>query len=230
LAVPAELNFMNGDGFCIEQNVLTPSECDSLITVVIENAIKRGRAGARNLMAVADVAALANDSRLLRMAARSFKKPVIPYRATYFDKSVGANWLVAWHQDTVLPLVDRFDSQEWGPWSKKAGVLFARAPTWALSRVVALRIHLDSSTPENGPLRVIPRSHRFGVLSSEEVLTLARRSNSLQCLATRGGVIAMSPLLIHSSSRGNTKSPRRVIHIEYAASLRLAENIELATA
>jgi ectoine hydroxylase-related dioxygenase (phytanoyl-CoA dioxygenase family) len=221
---------MHDDGFWIEQNVLTPSECDSLITVVIENAIKRGRAGARNLMAVADVAALANDPRVMRIAALAFDKPVIPYRATFFDKSIGANWLVAWHQDTMLPLVDRFDSREWGLWSKKSGVLFARAPTWALSRVVALRIHLDSSTTDNGPLRVIPMSHRFGVLSSEEVLTVARRRNTVECLASRGGVIALSPLLIHSSSRGNTKSPRRVIHIEYADSLRLAENIELATA
>ena len=221
---------MNGDGFSVEQPVLTSSECDSLLTLLTEEISTRGRAGARNLLALPVVAGLANDRRLLHIAAGALGKPTIPFRATFFDKSIGANWLVAWHQDTVLPVASRFGSREWGPWSKKAGVLFARAPTWALSRVVALRIHLDDSTVENGPLRVIPGSHHFGVLTSEETMTVARRLNSVDCLAVRGGVIAMSPLLIHSSSRIRVDAPRRVIHIEYADSLQLGQDIKLATA
>src|SRR6476619_4771962 len=178
---------MTDDGFWIEQNVLTPSECDSLVEVLVDRANVRGRAGARNLMTLPPIVALANDPRLLRIAGHAFGKAMIPYRATFFDKSIGANWLVAWHQDTVLPLAARFRSPDWGPWSQKAGVLFARAPAWALSRVLALRIHLDSSTSENGPLRIIPGSHHFGVLSGNEVHTVARRSNSIECLAGRGG-------------------------------------------
>jgi hypothetical protein len=50
----------------------------------------------------------------------------------------------------------RFESCEWGPWTTKAGVLYALAPAWALKRVLALRIHLDASTLSNGPLQVIP--------------------------------------------------------------------------
>jgi hypothetical protein len=28
----------------------------------------------------------------------------IPFRATLFEKTPGANWLIPWHQDTALPL------------------------------------------------------------------------------------------------------------------------------
>ena len=69
---------------------------------------------------------LANDSRLVAIAKRFLGLSAIPYRATFFEKSGRANWLVVWHQDTVLPLERRIESDEWGPWSKKAGVLYAR--------------------------------------------------------------------------------------------------------
>ena len=77
-------------------------------------------------------------------------------RATLFDKSPDSNWLVVWHQDTALPLVERKDLPGWGPWSTKEGVLYAHAPSQALSQVLALRVHLDDSTSVNGPLRCSP--------------------------------------------------------------------------
>jgi hypothetical protein len=43
-----------------------------------------------------------------------------------------------------------------------------------------------------------------------------------------GGVIAMRPLLIHASSKIVNDLPRRVLHIEYAQSMMLSADIELA--
>jgi len=63
-----------------------------------------------------------------------------------FDKSAASNWLVAWHQDTALPVDRRIDDMSWGPWSVKGGVLHAIAPASALVTIVALRVHLDDST------------------------------------------------------------------------------------
>jgi ectoine hydroxylase-related dioxygenase (phytanoyl-CoA dioxygenase family) len=176
------------------------------------------------------VAEAANDHRLLRIARRTLGEGAAPYRATLFEKSGRANWLVVWHQDTALPLATRFDSPEWGPWSRKAGILYSHAPAWALSRVLALRIHLDASTVDNGPLRVIPGSDAAGVLSDEEVFSIARRQGHVDCPVPRGGVLAMRPLLIHSSSKARLDAPRRVLHIEYADSLTLGENIHLSVA
>lgn len=221
---------MKDAGFWIEEDVLSPRECDSLVEALSLSRAARGRAGARHLMKQTAVAEVANDQRLLRIARRSLGEGAVPYRATLFEKSGRANWLVVWHQDTALPLASRFDSPEWGPWSKKAGVLYAHAPAWALSRVLALRIHLDASTEENGPLRVIPGSHAAGVLSDDEVFRLVRRQEHVACTVERGGVLAMRPLLIHSSSKARMDAPRRVLHVEYAASLILGENMSLAVA
>ena len=37
-------------------------------------------------------------------AVARFVGPAQPFRATLFDKSASANWLVVWHQDTALPM------------------------------------------------------------------------------------------------------------------------------
>ena len=219
---------MKDAGFWIEENVLSHRECDSLLEALSHSQEGRGRAGARHLMRHPAVASLANDHRLLQIARRALGEEAVPYRATLFEKSGRANWLVVWHQDTALPLVSRFESPEWGPWSKKVGILYAHAPAWALRRVLALRIHLDASTPENGPLRVIPGSHTAGVLSDEEVFSMARGQEHVDCLVARGGALAMRPLLIRSSSKAQVDAPRRVLHIEYADSLTLGEHIRLA--
>ena len=219
---------MKDAGFWIEENVLTATESGSLIEVLSQEA--HGRAGARHLMRNPFVAALATDERLIRLARRSLGEVAVPFRATLFEKSGYANWLVVWHQDTALPLFSYVDSSEWGPWSKKAGILYAHAPAWALSRVIALRLHLDASTFENGPLRVIPGSHAAGVLDDGEVFRIARRQEYVACIVPRGGVLAMRPMLIHSSSKVRVAAPRRVLHIEYADSLDLSEHVRLAVA
>ena len=221
---------MTDAGFWIEGNVFSDRECDELVAALSRVPRSRGRAGVRHLMTNPSVAALASDSRLIGIARDSLGGHAVPYRATLFEKSGRANWLVAWHQDTALPLSSDNDSAEWGPWSKKSGVLYAHAPSRALARVLALRIHLDASTGENGPLRVIPGSHADGVLSDEEVFEAARRRAHVECLVPRGGVLAMRPLLIHSSSKVSADLPRRVLHVEYADSLDLGENIRLAVA
>jgi hypothetical protein len=106
----------------------------------------------------------------------------VPFRATLFDKAAASNWLVAWHQDTALPLTQRVDDSAWGPWSVKRGVLHAIAPVWALAAVIALRVHLDDSTEDNGPLRVLPGTHAGGVLSHDEVQRLANTVTPITCV------------------------------------------------
>ena len=214
------------DGFRIIAGVLAPTECDRLIVEL--QATTRSRAGARHLMSNAAVSAIANDDRLCALARAALSGRAVPFRATLFEKSGAKNWLIAWHQDTALPLRARFDEPGWGPWSVKHGVEYAHAPDWALSRVVALRLHLDASTGKNGPLRVVPDSHRRGVLSDAQVLEFADSHDAVECPVPRGGVLAMRPLLIHSSSKCLSDEPRRVLHIEYADSLELARGVELA--
>src|SRR5262245_294876 len=194
-------------GFEIVEGVVETAACDRLGAELAS----RSRAGSRHLMSHPAVRALAESEPLLSIARRSVGPSAVPYRATLFEKSGDRNWLVVWHQDTSLPLGSRTDSPEWGPWSVKEGVTYAHAPTWALEKIVALRVHLDDTTSANGPLRVIPGSHRDGVLADEDVFRKARQSRAVHCLVGRGGVMAMRPLLIHGSSKSVRPEPRRVL-------------------
>lgn len=221
---------MNEAGYDIVEDVLSGRECDALDMAVVRSGNVLGRAGARHLMATPEFSKLASDQRLLNLAAIALGARAVPFRITLFDKSMRSNWLVVWHQDTALPLESHVTSDEWGPWSRKAGILYAHAPAWALSRVVALRVHLDAATHDNGPLRVIPGSHRRGVLADPEVFEIGRREKAVECVVPRGGVMAMRPMLIHSSSKARSDLRRRVLHIEYAESLALDHQIRLAVA
>jgi Phytanoyl-CoA dioxygenase (PhyH) len=218
-------------GFQVIEGVFTSSECHQLPDELGSPNMVTSRAGARHLLARSDITSLANGDRLRTLASSVLGDGTAPFRATYFNKTARANWSVMWHQDTALPLRSRFDAEGWGPWSRKAGVLYAHAPTVALQQIVAIRVHLDDSCSDNGPLRVIPGSHRLGVLSDDEVSGVARTHASAECLVPRGGVLIMRPLLIHASSKMRAAwKPRRVLHIEYASSLHLAPHVELAAA
>jgi hypothetical protein len=220
------MNLLAENGFEIFKAVLTSDECRSLVSV-LNAEFTSDRAGSRNILRNQTVRSSVNNERLRNIAARSLGGSAIAYKAILFDKRNESNWLVPWHQDRVLPLKEKFADCEWGPWTQKDGVHFAHAPAWAMDRVVALRIHLDDSTLENGPLRVIAGSHRCGVLDQSDVVIRAKQGFEITCTVQQGDVIAMRPLLIHASSKSVSPVPRRVLHIEYASDLKLAENIEL---
>ena len=84
----------HGRGFWIEDNVLSGAECDELIKAAPLSIQGRSRAGARHLMSIPAIEAAANDERRLRIARRALGDSATPFRATLFDKSARANWLV----------------------------------------------------------------------------------------------------------------------------------------
>ena len=117
----------------------------------------------------------------------------------------------------------------WGPWSVKEDVICAHAPASALEQVLAIRVHLDDSNEENGSLRILPRSHRAGVLTDDAIHDLASKTTAVDCHVPSGGILLMRPLTVHASSKIKSKNVRRrVLHIEYAANLSLSEGLELA--
>ena len=184
----------------------------------------------RHVLKQREIAELAQDSRLLDIARCFVGSGALPFRATLFDKSPHSNWLVVWHQDTALPLREKRETPGWGPWSVKDGVIYAHAPATALGHVLALRVHLDDSTADNGPLRVLPGTHKMGVFGDDAIHQLAMQVTSVDCLVPKGGVLAMRPLIIHASSKSRSEMTRRVLHIEYAASRFTEDGLELAAA
>lgn len=222
------LDIVCDEGYGLIPDVFAPSEIQSLLSHIGEEALPRTRAGVRHAMRSPTVAKIANDPRMLDIARKILGLGAIPFRATLFEKLPDSNWLVAWHQDTALPLQARVEASGWGPWSIKDGVHYAHAPAKALEKVIALRLHLDDSDLDNGPLRVLPCTHTKGVLTDDEILSFAAQGSSVECMMPKGGIIAMRPLLIHASSKSQNDTPRRVLHIEFADSADIDANAQLA--
>ena len=217
-------------GFAILPKIRTRSEIERLDESLTRDPLPRSRAGMRHALKHPTVLAVARAPRLLAIAQQVLGPNAFPFRATFFDKSPVSNWLVAWHQDKALPLRERRELPEWGPWSVKDGVIYAIAPASALSRVVALRLHLDDPTSENGPLRVLPGTHTIGILSDDAIHDLSARTPAVDGLVPPGGILIMRPLIVHASSKSRSAMRRRVLHIEYAPSASVAAGLELAIA
>jgi ectoine hydroxylase-related dioxygenase (phytanoyl-CoA dioxygenase family) len=137
-------------------------------------------------------------------------------RGILFNKLPGTNWKVAWHQDCVIAVREHRDVAGWGPWSVKGGVPHVRPRAEVLARMLAVRIHLDDCDEQKGPLRVLPGSHRCGLLSDEQIVGWPK-ADAVTCTVQCGDVILMHPLLLHASSAATAPVNRRVIHVEYAA-------------
>jgi ectoine hydroxylase-related dioxygenase (phytanoyl-CoA dioxygenase family) len=214
-------------GFEIIPEVLNTVVVSSLTAAIESSAVYRSRAGMRHALEIEAVRLLATDSRLISLAQQALGDGATPFRATLFENSSKSNWLVVWHQDTALPLRDRHDVNGWGPWSVKEGAVCAHAPAWALEQALAIRVHLDDSTADNGPLRVLPATHKLGILSDDAICELAKRTQAVACRIGSGGLLLMKPLLVHASSKITNGTPRRVLHIEYSARKSFDGGIEL---
>lgn len=215
-------------GYSILPWAFSPGAIDSLEKKLSETPLPRSRAGMRHALRHPAVLEVALSTELLGVVREVLGSEAFPFKATLFDKSPASNWLVVWHQDTALPLRQRREAPGWGPWSVKDSVIYAHAPAGELSRVVALRLHLDDSNATNGPLRVLSGTHTLGVLTDHEVHKCAERIIPADCLAPRGGLLVMKPLILHASSKSRSEASRRVLHIEYAPAIQLEHGLELA--
>lgn len=216
------------EGYGLTPAVFASGEVLDLLKKLDDEKLPRTRAGVRHAMRSNHVVRVARDGRMMRLAQQLLGPKAFPFRATLFEKLSDANWLVGWHQDTALPLRGRREVSGWGPWSLKDGVNYAHAPPAALAKILALRVHLDDSMLENGPLRILPGTHTRGVLSDAEISVISNRTTSIDCLMTLGGVVAMKPLVIHSSSKSQSLKSRRVLHIEYSGATDMGDGLELA--
>jgi ectoine hydroxylase-related dioxygenase (phytanoyl-CoA dioxygenase family) len=215
--LPLDLTSFIESGFAIVPNVFTSSEIEPLRSELSATSLSRSRAGIRHVLRHSAVESLANDVRLLEITRDVLGPHAFPFHATLFDKSSDANWLVVWHQDTALPLREKRETPGWGPWSVKDTVTYAHAPGHALEQVLAIRVYLDDSSFDNGPLRVLPGTHNRGVLTDDQIHQLSTKIDPVACTVEEGGLVLMSPLVVHASSKSSSHRSRRVLHIEYAA-------------
>jgi ectoine hydroxylase-related dioxygenase (phytanoyl-CoA dioxygenase family) len=206
-----KLNQIAENGYAV-----VPSCLDESTRCELSDLLDASHAGLRNLLDIPMMRELARSS-----VVRSLMEPVLgsscfAVRGILFNKAGETNWKVPWHQDCVIAVAERREVLGWGPWSIKAGVHHVRPSSELLSRMLAVRLHLDDCGSDNGPLRVIPGSHSRGFLSDRQIQEWPK-DNPITCTARGGDVILMQPLLLHASSTAKLPSGRRVVHLEFAA-------------
>ena len=96
---------------------------------------------------------------------------------------------------------------------------FVQPSDSVMSQMLALRLHVDNSVAENGPLRVLPGTHRNGALSQQAIDQFKDTVDATELTVQRGGVVAMRPLLLHASAKSRTIENRRVLHFLFGPTL-----------
>ena len=221
-------NQLDQDGFIILPEYLTPEFVGNLIREISGFLSGRTDHALRNILDMTTVMTLANDEAK-PILKEVFGKPGFAVRGIYFDKTPASNWKVAWHQDLSIPVKSKKPAAGFSGWSVKEGIVHVQPPVEILEQMVTLRFHLDDCTEVNGPLRVLPGSHKAGKLSREGISRAQEAITPMNCLVPAGGVVVMRPLILHSSSPARLPTHRRVVHLEFAAE-GLPMGLEWATA
>ena len=157
-----------------------------------------------------------------------FDATLRPVRAILFDKVEARNWKVPYHQDRVIACRERHEVAGFCAWSTKGGVPHAEPPTEVLESMIALRVHVDDCSADNGPLRVLAGSHAHAKIEAEAIPQIRDSHREVVCEATAGDALLMRPLLLHASSPAAAASHRRVIHVEFAPADALPPPLEWA--
>jgi ectoine hydroxylase-related dioxygenase (phytanoyl-CoA dioxygenase family) len=201
---------VNSNGFTLVHECLLAQDLDALRQEFPADAESE-----RNLF-VRDSVRRMTASPSIRVLANAMLGPhSFAVRALFFNKTPESNWKVAWQQDLKIAVREKFDAPGFSSWSVKDGVTHVQPPDVILESMLAIRLHLDESGADNGPLRCVPGSHKSGRFANDDILQIDK-SLVVTCLAPAGSALLMRPLVVHASSSGTGARPRRVIHLEFA--------------
>jgi len=202
---------IEGDGFAIIPSCLDDSSIKRL-----SDSLDDTQYGQRNLLRELIIQELARSQEVHRVLTPMLGPNCFAVKGILFNKTQKSNWKVPWHQDLTITVQERLEAEGFGPWTIKGGVVNVQPREDVLRGILAIRIHLDANDHQNGPLRVIPGSHKLGRLTAEQIAKWDK-SGSVECLVPRGGALLMRPLLLHASSACLSPKSRRVIHLEYSS-------------
>jgi hypothetical protein len=194
-----------------------PTAADSILA-----SVGQPPHGARNLLRIWPGAiSLARSPALAGHVLRVIGPAGLLVRGLYFDKPPGEGWALPWHRDTAIAVRSHGTLGRFRKPTVKSGVPHVDAPAEVLRDILVARIHLDDMTDDNGPLRVLPGSHRLETTAADEAAAV-----TLRCRA--GDVLFMRPLLLHSSGlcAASHRGHRRVVHLEFAPGSVLPDGYE----
>jgi hypothetical protein len=205
-------------GFCILHHVFSRKEVNQMKHLIDGYFKSTGQSddayAIRNLLN--EIPALKKfvlNTNLLKIL-NSIEPQLFLTKAIFFDKTQESNWYVTWHQDIVINVADKIETEGFSGWTKKSGVHGVVPPDEYLKSTITVRIHLDDTDETNGALKVIPGSHNKK-LTDDEINLITQNSVPYVCEVDACGIQIMKPLLLHASSKATSQKHRRVIHLEF---------------
>ncbi|MBJ40621.1 MAG: hypothetical protein CMD83_19560 [Gammaproteobacteria bacterium] len=198
------------------------SAADEILELIVNSSLANGRHSGRldlrdrdgeqivrKIQPINDLslvlAGASSDARFLTPLAELLgDEPVLMEEKLNYKQSLGA-----WY-DTLSPRPDdtRFPIHNDWAYYKMNGYP---------SSVISSCILLDDCTPENGPLRFWPASHRHHLEHESVRLGLQVKEGLIDpdagtpIIAEAGSVVYFSSLLVHASSPNETARPRRLM-------------------
>jgi hypothetical protein len=204
-------------GFELIDNFISQHWLKAIVDEIEQPANLNINSGVRHINKKSPTIADYLNSAEFQAKSKSFlPEGALLVRAILFNKSPKSNWYVAWHQDKTISVSKQFEAEGWRAWSVKEGTLHVQPPLEVLEEMVTIRIHLDPTPKENACLKVIPESHKLGLLSAEQISCVVEAKEVHYCEANQGAALIMRPHLLHSSSKSTITSNRRVLHVEFS--------------
>jgi len=221
-----EMNYsseITNEGFTIINAVYTENEIEKLISL-IENLTENNSTNAtfrksQDLFAIRQfhkeipqALPYILNQNLKDIITSTFGEDYFITKSIYFDKPEKSNWFVAYHQDLTISVDKKIEIEDFENWTTKQNQFAVQPPTKILENNFTIRIHLDTTTKDNGALKVINNSHSKGIFRAENLKT----ENETICEVEKGGIMIMKPLLFHASNKTTNNERRRVIHLEFS--------------
>lgn len=184
---------------------------------ITDSGLSEGTHAIRNIFAAIPALKTLAINANLRYVLNRIDPGLFLVKAIYFDKTPGNNWYVTWHQDKVIQVKERIDTEGFTGWTHKDERMGVIPPDEILQNMVTVRIHLDDVDETNGVLRIVAGSHNRK-LNDAEIATITQNSIATTCDGTIGTIQLMKPLLLHASSKATRENRhRRVLHLEFSS-------------
>lgn len=218
-------NEINSEGFAIIEKVYSENEIEKIISEiekVTENETENSTfRKSEDLFAIRqfhkEIPETLNyifNQNLREIIKSNFGENYFITKSIYFDKPEKSNWFVAYHQDLTISVDKKMEIENFENWTTKQNQFAVQPPKEILEQNFTIRIHIDKTTKENGALKVLNKSHRKGIVRTENI----ELENEIEtiCEVEKGGIMIMKPLLFHASNKTTNNERRRVIHIEFS--------------
>ena len=146
----------------------------------------------------------------------SIDKEAFIVRSVLFDSKYSQEVDEKWRQSKDINTIIQNDNHKLIDDTQTDQLQLTEADENLLRKMFIIRIYLDDISLKNGPLKLIPGSHKK-VLSENEVQTITDNSTPVISDIPAGGIQILKPLLLVSNSLAVSQKRRRILQLEFSS-------------